>query len=540
MNVKNNSLFFATFILLIAIAFIQCYKTTSDLYWAFDPDFDRDIAFVQGTLDGNFGKDPNYIGEYLWYNPLLFSIETVIVKITHLPVNIIVARAGAYLNLLCPIFFFIMMSVLFEIKVALAALLSYLFLASGNILSWGAATYSPWLYPGSSMQFLFYLNIIFCYKAFSTQKYFWFAVLGACIGISFLGHTAPALLTILIMISIQLGNFKRALKEKDFKLLKKYFLQSIIVIVPFIIASSPLLYFIVGKYHLHLVNRVAFEYTDELFVWYNFPKLLIENISIALLISIIGFVWFYKNIHNDFIRKIIFNWFFLSIALYIYSTLIIIIHKLVGISLPGTVPAFHFFFYLKALQSVFFGLGFVLIVDKVIIILSEIIYSSRKIKISALSNGLFIFLILLITMIYWPVYTHRADFKFLREHAILRANDKEKAEIYHFIVNNITSDKVILCEPEASIFPVMATGRKMVSINSTFSNPYLDFGKRETDRMNMLSFFKTGQPNDAKKLFEKYSVNFILLSNPNYQQNSPINNKIIFKNNAYTILTINT
>jgi len=91
------------------------------------------MSYVQGALDGKFGKDPNYAGAYLWYNPMLSSIETLIVKITGLPVNIVLARAGVYLNLLGPLAFVLMLTVLFDLRMALACLLSYLFLASGNI-----------------------------------------------------------------------------------------------------------------------------------------------------------------------------------------------------------------------------------------------------------------------------------------------------------------------------------------------------------------------------------------------------------------------
>src|SRR5882724_11528206 len=269
LQVKNKSVFRAAIIVMLLMAFVQCYKTTYDLHWAADPDFDRDIAFVQGTLDGHFGRDPNYKGEYLWYNPLLFSIETVIVKISGLPISDVVTRSGPYLNILCPIFFVLMVISLFDFKVASAALLSYLFFATGNIFAWGAATYSPWLYPDCFVQILFYLNIIVCYKAFSKQSVFWFSILGITTGLNFLGHTAPAILSILILIYIQGENIIRTIKEKDFHLLRKYFIQSLATFMLFLLVASPLLYFVAGKYNLHYVNRATFEYAEGIFLWNN-------------------------------------------------------------------------------------------------------------------------------------------------------------------------------------------------------------------------------------------------------------------------------
>src|ERR1700704_2737020 len=105
---KQRAGFIAASIALLALAFFQCYRITHDLHWAYDTDFDRDMAFIRNSLEGKYGKDPNYVGEYLWYNPLLFSIETFLVKITGLPINVLIVRAGIYFNVLGPIAFAIM------------------------------------------------------------------------------------------------------------------------------------------------------------------------------------------------------------------------------------------------------------------------------------------------------------------------------------------------------------------------------------------------------------------------------------------------
>ena len=130
---KNRLAFITAMIIMLLIAFVQCYKTTYDLHWAADPDFDRDIAFVQGTLNGHFGMDPNYAGEYLWYNPLLFSIETLIVKVSGLPVYEVVTRAGAYLNLLGPIAFICMLVFLFDFRIAAVSLLKISLIMSKTV-----------------------------------------------------------------------------------------------------------------------------------------------------------------------------------------------------------------------------------------------------------------------------------------------------------------------------------------------------------------------------------------------------------------------
>jgi hypothetical protein len=415
-----------------------------------------------------------------------------------------------------------------------------LFLASGNIPGFDAATYSPWLYPVCFNQFLFYLNIILCYKAFSSQKYFWFAVLGVSIGINFLGHTAPALIMILIMATIQSQQIFQSLMEKKYDLLRKYLLQGVATFVFFVIASLPLLYYIVGKYHLQFKNRFPFEYVDTIFSTHNFKDMIKANLSVPFIISIIGFVWFYRNFRQPLLRKIILDWLFISIIMYIYSTIVASADRNYNIHLPGTVPSFHYFYYAKALQSVFFGFGFVFLIQLIYGWIEN--YFARKTMSTDTgnyTNMVLLLAVLLYAAINLPSYLNRYDFVYFREQILIKEKEKDRIDAYHFILQNIPSDKVILCEGgDPSIFPVMPTGRKMVSIGISYSNPYVDFNKRETDRNNMISFLETGQPLSAKGLFDEYHVSFVLLSNSEiekYNALQPMLGQPIYKNAVYTL-----
>ena len=93
----------------------------------FDVDFDRDIGLARGTMNGHYGQDPNYKGEFLWYNSMLFTVEAAISKWTSIPINMVVVRAGAYLNLLGPICFFLMAAYFFGLEIALGSLFAFLF-----------------------------------------------------------------------------------------------------------------------------------------------------------------------------------------------------------------------------------------------------------------------------------------------------------------------------------------------------------------------------------------------------------------------------
>jgi hypothetical protein len=528
-------------LIMILAAFIQCYRVSHDLIWYYDTDVPRDMSYVQQILYGGFGKDPNYAGEFLWYNPLMSVLQAGVVKITGLPIHVVIVRLGTYLNLLAPLSFFTMLLMMLDFRIALAGLFSFLFLASGVIPGFYAATYSPWMYSGVFMQFIFYINVALCYQAFNTQKSGWFIALGAGIGFGFLGHTAPTVLIILLLISLQGSKMLKALKMKDTVLVKKLVLQSLAVFIPFIILSFPFLYYIIGKYHMHFENRKPFEYVDTIFIWRNYKDMVRQNLSVSFIISAIGFIWFYKKFEQPLIRKILLNWFWIAMIMFFYSTLVGSLDEHTNIHLPGTVPSFHYFFYLKALQSVFYGFGLFILLGPVITWISNKIFQDQTRPTEKTTVNLFIALVLLCGIIYFPIYQKRYDFVFFRNLCLEKAKETGRIQVYFFVRDHIPADQVFLCEENTSQFPVMATARKMVSISITFSNTYVNFMERENARNNMLSYLRNGQPSDAMDLFKKYAVNYILLTNselPKYKNLLLFPATVCYRNDEYTIFHV--
>ena len=80
----------------------------------------------------------------------------------------------------------------------------------------------------------------------------------------------------------------------------------------------------------------------------------------------------------------------------------------------------------------------------------------------------------------------------------------------------------------------------MVSVETYFSNPYVSYDQRESDRVEMLGYLTTGEPAAAQKLFAEYNVKDILLSNDDfakYKAPDFASSKVIFKNASFTILS---
>jgi hypothetical protein len=202
--------------------------------------------------------------------------------------------------------------------------------------------------------------------------------------------------------------------------------------------------------------------------------------------------------------------------------------------LPGTVPAFHYFFYLKAAQSVFFAFGFVFLLE---FLMGRI----KALRPEPIQGRLIVIAILLCAFIYYPFYRNRQDFVFYRTQNLLMDKETDKIAAYNYILNNVPLDKVFLSEENTSIFPVMATARKMVSSGITYSNPYVDFWQRENARNSMLSYLKTDRPDSAKKLFDDYQVNYVILTNANFANPaglSGFDSRLVYKNGSYSIYCI--
>ncbi|QEM18733.1 hypothetical protein DIU38_022745 [Mucilaginibacter sp. P4] len=188
---------------------------------------------------------------------------------------------------------------------------------------------------------------------------YWFLVLGAFLGISFLGHSAPTIIIILLLISLQGQKVVLALKNKQFSTVGTYFLQGALTIIPFFILSFPFLYFVLFKYHLHFINRVILQCAPGIFARHNTLELLKLNITFSMVVAVIGFVWFYRKYQQPVIRRIVFNLLLITLIMYVYEAALPTANRMLHITLPDTIPAFHYFFYFKALQSVFFGFGFI-------------------------------------------------------------------------------------------------------------------------------------------------------------------------------------
>ena len=78
--------------------------------------------------DGSPVADPFYRGESIWYNPLVPGLVATLGHLGRHPVHVLYAQAGAYLNLLGPIAFFLLLDACFGLPAAVLATLHLVYL----------------------------------------------------------------------------------------------------------------------------------------------------------------------------------------------------------------------------------------------------------------------------------------------------------------------------------------------------------------------------------------------------------------------------
>jgi hypothetical protein len=135
-------------------------RTTRDVRWPADPDLYRDIAQAQTIADGSLLDDPYYRRETIWHNPLAPLVVAGLSRLLGVPVPTTYVRAGAYLNPLGLIGFYLWVARMAGASGAAVATLGFVFYRDTWAPAWVAAAYSPWLFAMTSSQAPFYFGLL--------------------------------------------------------------------------------------------------------------------------------------------------------------------------------------------------------------------------------------------------------------------------------------------------------------------------------------------------------------------------------------------
>jgi hypothetical protein len=202
-------------------------------------------------------------------------------------------------------------------------------------------------------------------------------------------------------------------------------------------------------------------------------------------------------------------WFGVVVALLAMNAVRLVLEN-AGVHLLPVVPAFHFFFYLMAIVAIGVGVG---VRDASAAIVARF-SRGRWAETTAgeAAGGLVACGATLLLVVAWyPKYLERPDFTEIRMEAV-SMNAQLPVDVVGWIRAHTSPDDVFLSTDDTSMYVVPPAGRKVVSTNRYFSNPYVDWVSRDADRARM---FKCLAERDVDGFFEvaaRYRVRFILLT----------------------------
>jgi hypothetical protein len=475
-------------VLLLIICSIRGYATVAGLERPADWDSFRDIGYVQALLDGNWLGDPLYGGEVRFYSPLMHVITAAAVWVTGIPPMTWWVQASPWFNLLAPLAFFDMNRRLFDLPTA--AFSTVIFTLFNGLFAppWIAAGYTPWPFICSMALPLFFAGVSVVYKYGESTRLEHAALTGALLGLIFLAHPYPAILLTAILVATSLA--KKGLASKTVVWLATAafveFLLALLVLGPLFI-----------KYHLHTLNYAPAFWFDPISIFdisswglgVQRLGLLVYN-GLGFLLVFVGLLLHRRAPHVDLrTATILLTWIGVCAVLLLRHYACTFVGNEPFVCRISLVPVHHSHFYLQAAWACLWGF----------VLCTAVRWLSRFLGSRAWSPPVVLTAVVVVacgivlaTAFLFKHVVHRT-YDFSSRQLALSSSDHFDRSAYHWILKNSGPRDLFVTEEAANeqeadrAFTVMATGRRLVSIPISFSNPYVDWNERDARRRRYLS-----------------------------------------------------
>lgn len=490
---------------LVAAAVVPGVWTTWGLHWPFDLDHFRDIAIAQTMQDGGWLADPFYAGERAWYNPLIPAIVAVTSTVTQMPVPDTLTRIGAWINAIPPLLFFLCARRLSEPLAALPALCAYLFLPHSPPV-WGAATYTPWLFPSVAAHALFYGGLLVWLRALEPgPRVSQVVVAGVILGLTILAHMAPALVLAGIIVVTALLTPAR-LSSLPSSHVGKRLLGLATVAIPAACVAAVFLLPIAWHYGFVVRNRAPGSWIDERFSFGTLSQFLKPTDLPTIVLVSLGTASLIQRMRARGLAPadaILIAWATVALACFVISSAS---QSSASSLLPTLVPAYHFYFLLRALACVLFGVGFIAIARAL-----ARWWSRRTPHRAVTGEAIGVAVSLLLAAALYPDYLKREAFRTARTRAIEIEADGDHRAAYDWIRTRTPPDAVILAMDEDALRIAGAAGRKVVCVHAFFSNPYVDRGPRAAARDRLFAAIAADDRDTFREVAQPFGVTHVIV-----------------------------
>ena len=494
---------------LLAVAFAVAFRATHDLTWPCEHDFYREMASARSLQQEGFGHDPCYRGETVWYNPLASMALAGAQRVTGLPLPVVAARAGTYLNLLGPLAFLLLAVRLLGRGPGLLALAGYLFFVGGTFPSWAAATYSPWLYPVNFAQFLFYLLAARLLAApAGPPSLRWSLGTGLLLGVMFLGHTAPTLLFAGLLLCWWGWPAWQA-RGRRLAELRRLYGPGLVVGLAAAVVAAPYLASLIGHYRLHILNPLPSGYVPDFLGLSHVPLMILRHLEPPILVAGYGLWLVGRGRCAAPVRRLLLPWLGLTGLGVLYGYVAVGASK-VGVRLPQVVPAFHFLFYFKAAAALLCAVGLADLAQRC----AGWLASRAGVAAAPWAVRLGLTFAAVLALINLPGYLSRYDFAQAPAESRGHAAERDRIALYNWLCAHGWPDHVVLAGNDLALFGVAPAGPNVVAVDPYMASPYVDAGARNAARDRMYATLAAGEAAAFRGEADVYAVTHVVVESP--------------------------
>lgn len=537
-------------ILLIALCGVSAYRgynTVSEIDWSFLFDSYRDIGIAQSMLDGRYPEDCILSGEYSWYNPGTGFCIAAIAKCTGIPVHLAGTRAGVFLNLLVPIGLFVLASRLYGRWMGAIAVV-FLVLANPTqkgydpvfmMLGCAITTYMPWLWAPHLAQGFFFLAMAAYWKALSTRRAVWYAATGALLGVTFMFHTAPALLLGLTVLATVWNEARESQSRSAvYARLRSALFHGLLTAAIAFVISLPYTLPILAKYQFHIRNMAPSVYQSDYFLLSTLPRLLRDLLTPTNAITLLGVAALLRRRRWEPRTVILLAWGGISVAFLVYSY---IWQKWPALPHPIT-PAHHFMISLTAWKTIVFAVGVAALWHAGTWLWTRRAHAPSERDLQTAPARVCVAVVCLLLWIYTTPYRAYEDFRITREKPVyLQSWDLVRCvPLYEWMLASTQPDDVFLIENvQAEMKAVLPAGRKLVAGSLLiFLNPYVDCEKRSLDRQRLFDALQAGNEEGFMSLAGTYRVSHVILDKARPQPPQPDFLEPVFQTDDFSVYRI--
>lgn len=496
-------------LLLCTVAFQKARHISANADWPYLTDAFRDIGMAQTILDGRYPEDSVLLGHTLWYNPLTGALVALGSHLSGLPAHTVDARLGPYINLLVPVSFFLLCAALFGGWAALAAT-AFMILGNTRIEPiWLGVTYTPWLFAPHLAQALFFFTLYFYVRAQCSGRYRSHTATGVLWGLTFMTHTAPAVIFgCIVLMCTAWRFFAGASAAMRRQLVWK---TAVAAAVAFTV-SIPYHYSILWNYHFHVLNPWPSIYTESVLQIANMEKTLWQACSLPTGIAVLGALALVLKREHRRSRLFILPWLIILLLFLMQSFLWQ--YAPFRFPIPQLFPVHHFAVSLNGLRSLLFGCGAVLVCRGLFSLGNTLLarFNRRGISPGWHESVVGIFLFVLLAAAYTPAYRSWIEFTGRpAERWPFASMQADAVRCYEWTMQHCRPDDVFLSDENLALLVLESAARKTVCPMLFYGSPYADVLQRLLDREAMFDAFRSKDEDRFRELARKRGVGFVMV-----------------------------